>query len=60
MEGERVASIAMTSARGSGWRTCFQIGVVSRQTNSAARNHVRYSGSNRLMARSGWWSVQRV
>lgn len=42
----------MTSATGSGWRSVCQIGVVSRQTNSAIRNHVRYQGSSRLIDRS--------
>lgn len=41
MDGDSVASAAMPSASGSGWRTLFQRGVVSRQMNSAARNHVR-------------------
>ena len=34
--------------------------MVSRHTNNATRNHVRYSGSSRLTGRSGTWSVHRV
>ena len=60
MEGERVASAAITSAIGSGHRIRSQSGVVSRQMNSAIRNQVRQSGSSRLIGRSGSWSVQRV
>ncbi len=60
MDGLRVASAATVSAIGSGHRTLRQIGVVSRQMNSAARNHVRYSGSSRLTGRSGTPSDQRV
>lgn len=60
MEGVRVASAATTSATGSGHRTSLHTGVVSRQMNRAARNQVRYSGSSRLIGRSGAWSVHRV
>src|SRR5690606_40514375 len=59
-EGDTVASMAMTRATGSGQRTSFHTGVVSRHTNNDARNHVRYSGSRRVMGRSGTPSVQRV
>ncbi len=59
-DGDIVASMAMTRATGSGQRTSFHTGVVSRHTNNDARNHVRYSGSRRVMGRSGTPSVQRV
>lgn len=41
MFGVADASMAMPSASGSGYRTSFQMGVVSRQMNSAHRNQVR-------------------
>ena len=51
--GRREASTAMASASGSGQRTIFHSGVVSRQMNRAARNQVRYQGSSRLIGWSG-------
>lgn len=60
MDGVRVASIATARASGTGHRTRCHRGVVSRHTNNATRNHVRYSGSSRLTGRSGTWSVHRV
>ncbi len=41
MVGVTEASAAITRAIGSGQRTVCQMGVVSRQTNSAHRNHRR-------------------
>ena len=49
MSGETDASTAMASASGTGQRTIFHSGVVSRQMNRATRNHVRYQGSSRLI-----------
>ena len=60
MSGETDASVAMASASGTGQRTSFQIGVVSRQTNSATRNQVRYQGSSRLIGWPGSSSAQRL
>ncbi|CAM5457569.1 hypothetical protein SHIRM173S_03933 [Streptomyces hirsutus] len=60
MDGARVARAAMARAMGSGHRRARQIGVVSRQMNRAARNHVRYRGSSRLIERSGSLSLHRV
>lgn len=57
MAGVTLASMAMPSASGSGWRTSFHTGVVSRQMNSAHRNQVRYQGSRRLMSWVGVWST---
>jgi hypothetical protein len=60
MDGLSVASAAIVRAIGSGHLTLRQMGMVSRQTNRAARNHVRYSGSSRLTGRSGTPSDHRV
>lgn len=49
MSGETEARTATASASGTGQRTTFQSGVVSRQTKSAIRNQVRYQGSSRLI-----------
>ncbi|CAM5415653.1 hypothetical protein SANTM175S_08773 [Streptomyces antimycoticus] len=60
MSGETAASVAIASESGIGQRTSFQSGVVSRHTNSAIRNQVRYQGSSRLKSYVGSSSAQRL
>lgn len=58
--GETEASSASASASGTGQRTIFHSGVVSRQMKSAIRNQVRYQGSSRLIGWVGSSSAQRL